>query len=137
MRVYLAGPINGCTDLQANGWRDIVRNTLAGRVELVDPMARDYRGHEDADARAIVEGDKADIEACDVVLAYCWQPSYGTAMEIHHAWTKGIPVFVAGRRPYSPWLSYHARTFDGIGDAVLEIARLAAASRSPGTRGTP
>ena len=129
MRLYLAGPINGTTDNQAFAWRDTVTSALAGRVECVSPMVRDYRGKESENVAAIVEGDLADIASCDVVLAYCWQPSYGTAMEIRaaaHELKK--PVHVVCAPPVSPWLAYHATVHATLGDAVLAIARLAEAS---------
>lgn len=124
MRVYLAGPINECTDGQVNGWRNTVREALAGRgIELVDPMARDYRGRESENVAGIVEGDKADIESCDLVFAYCWKSSTGTSMEIHHAWTKRIAVYAVASAPVSPWLAYHATVFPSLGDAVLATAQ--------------
>lgn len=125
MRVYLAGPINGTTDKQANAWRETVKAALAGRdVQFINPMVRDYRGKESENVAAIVEGDKADILSCDLVFAYCWQPSFGTAMEIHYAHGEGIEAWaiVEGKTP-SPWLAYHARVFASLGDAVLELAR--------------
>lgn len=108
MKIYLAGSINDCDDEQANGWRDAVRADPLGQMcQLLDPMARDYRGVEHANMIAIVNGDKADIDACDAVLANCWQPSYGTAMEILYAYERSkIVVVVTDAR--SPWLWYHA-----------------------------
>lgn len=108
MRVYLAGPIFGCTDAEANDWRDEAKRRLYG-CEVVNPMVRDYRGGEIGAAPAIVEQDKADILTCDVVLAHCARPSWGTAMEIHFAHSQGIPVVVVAKNPWSPWLVYHAR----------------------------
>lgn len=107
MRVYLAGPINGTTDEEANGWRARVKEFLP---DVLDPMDRDYRGKEDESVTDIVEGDKRDINSADVVLAYCPQPSVGTSMEILHCWTIGKPcvVVVPEGSPCSPWLRYHA-----------------------------
>lgn len=107
MKVYLAGPINGCDDSQAHGWRDAVRaDPLAKLAEIIDPMTRDYRGAEAANVEAIVAGDLTDIDSCDVLLANCWTPSYGTAMEIFYAHQKGkVVVIVSESR--SPWLVHH------------------------------
>lgn len=108
MRVYLAGPIFGMTCAECNDWRDDARARLYG-CEVVDPMARDYRGREDEVAAAeIVEGDEAAIMSCGAMLANCEHPSWGTAMEIAFAHSVGIPVFVVAPRPWSPWLVYHA-----------------------------
>lgn len=47
MIIYLAGPINGCTDAQANDWRTEAKRIAAERGHTcLDPMARDYRGRE-------------------------------------------------------------------------------------------
>lgn len=106
--VYLAGPINGCSDAEAHEWRAAASRILGGRV--LDPMARDYRGSEDTNVRDIVEGDKADIDACAAVLAYCPRPSVGTSMEVLYAYERGIPVVVVVPEgaSVSPWLRYHA-----------------------------
>ncbi|MFB8071084.1 nucleoside 2-deoxyribosyltransferase [Streptomyces californicus] len=105
--VYLAGPIHGCTDSEATDWRSAARMLIRGSV--LDPMVRDYRGQEAQNAADIVEGDKADIRNCRAVLAYCPRPSAGTSMEIHYAWSLGLPVVtVVPVGPVSPWLQYHS-----------------------------
>lgn len=106
---YLAGPINGCTDEEAMGWRREAAAALVARgVAVLDPMARDYRGIEDANVTAIVEGDLADIQTCDVVLVNATRPSWGTAMEIPYARQMGKRIVVFGVARPSPWLRYHA-----------------------------
>lgn len=131
MKIYLAGPINGCTDAEANDWRSAVKK-LHG--DVLDPMARDYRGKETEAVNAIVEGDKADIDACDGVLVWFERPSVGTSMEVLYAWERGKPVVVVNRsgKPASPWLTYHAR-------AVCSSASeaLAALNEAPNTQGQP
>lgn len=107
--VYLAGPINGCTDDEANGWRQGFMERLP-EDDFLDPMVRDYRGQEDECVVEIVEGDKADIDQCDIFLAYCWQTSWGTGMEILYAWETGKHVMLVipeGTR-VSPWQRYHS-----------------------------
>jgi nucleoside 2-deoxyribosyltransferase len=73
-------------------------------------MARDYRGRESEAVDEIVEGDKADINASDAVLAYCPRPSVGTSMEILYCYERGKPcvVVIPPNAPVSPWLTYHA-----------------------------
>lgn len=114
MRVYLGGPINGCTDDEANGWREAVKAVL--EVERghrwCDPMDRDYRGREldPGIAEEIVQGDKEDIDGCDVLLMNAPKPSYGTAMEIFYGFLRGKRVIVVhpeGTVP-SPWVIHHA-----------------------------
>lgn len=116
--VYLAGPIQGCTDSEATDWRSAARMLIRGSV--LDPMARDYRGRETENVVDIVEGDKADIRKCRAVLAYCPRPSAGTSMEVHYAWALHIPVFtVVPAGPVSPWLRYHsAAVFRDLAAAV-------------------
>ena len=41
IKVYLCGPINGCTDTEAKNWREAVKEHFPASV---DPMKRDYRG---------------------------------------------------------------------------------------------
>ena len=113
MRVYLGGPINGCTDEEASGWREAVKAVLLGRGHTWrDPMDRDYRGREmePGVAELIVGSDKRDIYACDVLLMNAPKPSYGTAMEVLYGYLKGKRVIVVhpeGTVP-SPWVVAHA-----------------------------
>lgn len=121
MKIYLAGPINGCTDEQANGWRSQAK---AIHADVLDPMARDYRGKESENVTDIVEGDKADIDSCDAVLVWFERPSVGTAMEILYAWERGKPVAVVdvSGKPLSPWIRYHATsTHKELADAIRTL----------------
>jgi len=115
MRVYLAGPINACSDEEANDWRQHLKEKLvpvyhSGLIPqfiLVDPMARDFRGIEGDHTDGIVEGDLRDIEGADIVVANAWKPSFGTSMEIFHAKRYGKHVIVMHPEgPVSPWLRY-------------------------------
>lgn len=120
---YLAGPINGCTDDEANNWRDVAKARL-GEENTLDPMRRDYRGQENDPGidKQIVHGDFVDILDSDVMLANCWQVSWGTAMEIFFAADQGkkvIAVLPEGGR-ISPWLSYHATVVHSL-DAALAL----------------
>lgn len=97
MKVYLCGPINGCTDEQCKDWREAAKAVLP---DTVDPMRRDYRGREDNCVAEIVEGDKDDILTCDVLLVNYDKPSVGTSMEILFAWQHGkVVVIVAAESP--------------------------------------
>jgi hypothetical protein len=105
-RVYLCGPINGCTDAQCKDWREFAKSKLNS---WTDPMRRDYRGREGDFYREIVELDKVDVRECDIVLANCPMPSVGTSMEILLAWQLGkIVVIVHPPGKISPWLVYHS-----------------------------
>lgn len=129
MITYLAGPIDGCTDSEATGWREHVKDVL-GADRCLDPMTRDYRGQEDTEFKAIVELDKADIRNAEIMLANCWKAGWGTPMEIHLAWALAIPVIavVPQDARVSPWLRYHSdavvRTMAEALDLIEELERL-------------
>ncbi len=108
-RVYLAGPIFGCEDVEATNWRSCAKDLLVG-VEVCDPMDRDYRGQEDLNVAEIVEEDKATIDTCDYLLVKFDKPSVGTSMEMLYAWERGKAVVVVSEGDrLSPWLRYHAK----------------------------
>jgi nucleoside 2-deoxyribosyltransferase len=104
-RVYLAGPPyadeyrrRAATLLKERGW------------EAVDPMRRDFRGRTEGRERELVDGDLADIDSCDAVLAAFTYPDEGTAMEAWYAHRSGKPVVVyTGGAPPHPWTMYVAR----------------------------
>jgi nucleoside 2-deoxyribosyltransferase len=115
-RVYLAGPPF------ADEYRRRAEALVRERGwEPVDPMRRDFRGATEGRETEIVEGDLADIDACDAVLAAFTAPDEGTAMEAWYARSRGIPVVVyTGGSPPHPWTVYvaasvHARLEDAVG----------------------
>jgi nucleoside 2-deoxyribosyltransferase len=125
MRVYLAGPIHGCTDDDVLAWRTIITNELRGVAECVDPTQWDFRGKEDENFREIVERDKAAIATCDAIIAYVWKPSAGTSMEVYLADQLELPCVVIAPKNVSPWIRYHATLVVDTGEAaVAEIIRL-------------
>ena len=93
--IYLCGPINGCTDEEANDWRTAVKASWSG--DCLDPKRRDYRGKEAEAFREIVELDKIDVASSDVILVNYDKPSVGTSMEVLYAWQIGKPVIVVCR----------------------------------------
>ncbi len=109
MRLYLAGPINGCTDEECKDWRSAAKVALLDWT-CVDPMKRDYRGVEEVAYREIVDLDKRDIRGCDALLVNCPKPSVGTSMEILYAWQRELPICIVipADARISPWLRYHA-----------------------------
>lgn len=122
MKVYLCGGINGLSDSDAKDWREQAKVMLAP-LETLDPMRRDYRGVEAANVHEIVHGDLKDISECDVVLAMCARPSWGTAMEIFYAHTINKPVFsvVPNISAVSPWLAFHSVICVSLEYAVAQI----------------
>jgi nucleoside 2-deoxyribosyltransferase len=113
-RVYLAGPPyaeeyrrRAETLVRELGW------------EPVDPMRRDFRGQTEGHEAEIVDGDLAEIDSCDAVLAAFTSPDEGTAMEAWYAHRLGKRVVAyTGGTPPHPWTVY-------VSDAVhadLELA---------------
>jgi nucleoside 2-deoxyribosyltransferase len=89
-------------------------------------MRRDFRGHTQGRESELVEGDLADIDACDAVLADFTHPDEGTAMETWYAHARGKPVVVyTGGTPPHPWTVYIATcvcpTLDGAVAALQDI----------------
>jgi nucleoside 2-deoxyribosyltransferase len=129
-KVYLCGGINGLNDADARGWRERAKVLLVG-CDTLDPMRRDYRGValDGNIVREIVDGDLADIDACDAVLANCIRPSWGTAMEIRYAAEVGKSVFAFGPPDASPWLVYHCQTMCRSLEWACEMVVAAMAER--------
>lgn len=122
MWVYLCGPINGCSDSEANDWRLQVKYM---GFNSIDPMRRDYRGTEQENYREIIDLDKKDIRFCDVVVARFVKPSVGTSMEILYAWEheKYIIVWADPETIISPWLRYHSSCIVTSGMALEQKLR--------------
>ena len=130
-KVYLCGPINGCTDQEATEWREYAKEHLL--LETLDPMGRDYRGREAENTYNIVENDKDDIDECPILLVNHPRPSTGTdmaidqvtaPMEVMYAWIQGkqIIAVVPQGTVVSPWLSHHATgLFTSMDDAINYI----------------
>lgn len=125
--VYLAGPINGCTDAEAREWREQVKRELTGAYRCIDPMDDDFRGHEAENARTIVQRDKARIRGAETVLANVWRPSVGTPMEVQYAKGEGKTVVLIATEPVSPWYVYHASVIVPTVDAAIAHLRERAA----------
>lgn len=120
MKIYLCGPINGCTDDECQTWREWFKKQESF-FDFIDPMKRDYRGKEAEDYREIVELDKRDIRESDAMIVMYTRPTVGTCMEIHYASTIGIPIVVVdeSNKPLSPWLRYHTTTIVQTKEAAL------------------
>ena len=120
-RVYLAGP----------PYADEYRRRAEALVrelgwEPVDPMRRDFRGRTQGRETEIVEGDLAEIDSCDAVLAAFTSPDEGTAMEAWYAHARGkVVVAYTGGTPSHPWTVYVADAIhDELEAAVQALSRL-------------
>lgn len=107
--VYLAGPIAGCTEGEANEWRTTAQSFLAQfNIRGVSPL-RDEKavngGYATAEAfkeantvsfgRAIAAKNWVDVRLCDMMLAYVPllnRPTYGTIWEIGAFYALSKPI---------------------------------------------
>jgi nucleoside 2-deoxyribosyltransferase len=119
-RVYLAGP--PYADEYRRRAEKLVR---AAGWEPVDPMRRDFRGRTEGREQELVDGDLADIDSCDAILAAFTAPDEGTAMEAWYAHSRGKPVVVytGGGAPH-PWTVYVAtEVHSDLEGAVSSLGR--------------
>jgi nucleoside 2-deoxyribosyltransferase len=109
------------TDIECKPWRTQAASLLCVHdVEVVDPMARDFRGREDEVADELVDADKEEIEQCDVLLVNANQPGWGTAMEVFYAKSLGKQVIAfSNAESISPWLRCHAWAIFGTLDEAI------------------
>jgi len=114
-RVYLAGPPF------AEEYRRRATELLIGAgCEPVDPMRRDFRAGTEGHEEEIVEGDLADIDSCDAVLADFTAPDEGTAMETWYAHSRGVRVVAySGGKPPHPWTVYVAESVHPLLDDAI------------------
>ncbi|MDQ6785812.1 MAG: nucleoside 2-deoxyribosyltransferase [Acidobacteriota bacterium] len=120
--IYLSGAMLDCTDAECRDWREYAKLHLTGAA--LDPMIRDYRASPMDGMTDMVENDKADIDACDIVLVNFVKPSVGTSMEVLYGWERGKKVILVAppEISVSPWLVYHShRVFPAIEEAVAFI----------------
>jgi len=107
-KLYLAGPIFGTGDPYT--WRRDMASRLPTGWKGINPL--DIERHvEGGDPYRIVRADVEAIGECQALLALIDVPSWGTAMEIRIAYTKGIPVIgwqaKTGGEAVGPWLQVH------------------------------
>ena len=122
VRVYLAGP-----PFADEYRRQAIALLREHGHEPVDPFVRDFRGRTEGNEVEIVEGDLADLDSCDAVLAAFVEPDEGTAMEAWYAHSRGVPVvaYSGGSRPH-PWTVYVAAAVHAeLEAAVAALASLA------------
>lgn len=125
-KIYLAGPMDGCTQYEMKNWREAVK-LLWGEDNVYDPSVRDYTGRVAEllyeECKYIVESDLADIRKSDIVLANCWKRSYGTVMELVYAKQYGKYIYVVmPEKEISPFIRVHADYItNNLYDAMEEI----------------
>jgi len=90
------------------------RSSITSIIEELDRVCTE--GHEEE----IVEGDLADIDSCDAVLADFTAPDEGTAMETWYAHSRGVRVVAySGGKPPHPWTVYVAESVHPLLDDAI------------------
>lgn len=114
---YLAGPIIGHTEDDANGWRDDVIHLLSPHnIRGISPLrceppcgeryTSQYPDQRFGTARAISSKNVFDVRTCDMLLAYAplkftqVKPIYGTLCELAWAHLLGKPTVLVTDDPY-------------------------------------
>jgi nucleoside 2-deoxyribosyltransferase len=94
-------------------------------------MRRDFRGRTQGREAEIVEGDLAEIDSCDAVLAAFTSPDEGTAMEAWYAHFQGkLVIAYTGGAPAHPWTVYVA---DVICDELERAVQALSSQHAPST----
>ncbi len=133
-KVYLAGPITGCTYGTCTNWRIGVRTRLAlFGIDALDPMrGKDYLAKEKSVGndyahplscpRGIMTRDHWDCTRCDMLLVNLLGAktvSIGTVMEIAWAWDNGVHVVCVIEESGNP--HDHAMIREAIGFRVTTV----------------
>lgn len=101
LKIYLSGTTT------AKEYRKFCKETYCELYEFIDPMELfEIR----PDYIKIVEKEIEELESADLVVAWVKHPTFGTTMEIKHAFDLGIPVYIIHpNRIFEDdiWLKYH------------------------------
>lgn len=121
--IYLAGPIENCTEEEMNEWRNDATEML-NPIKCFNPCKRhfSFAGKNLAEvSKEVVALDKAEIAASDGLLVWYNPPAKGskmtgTTMEIIHAFERGkLVVVVSDSIEISAWVHYHChRVFPNL-----------------------
>lgn len=117
IKVYLAG-YSGETE-----YRKYACKIYGKQLFLFDPMKKidlptiskkELYELTNDEVSFIVEGDKAAIESCDLLVAFIKRASFGTSMEMIHAYKNKIPIYVIDPTTTwrnDIWIRYHTNKF--------------------------
>jgi nucleoside 2-deoxyribosyltransferase len=99
--VYLAGPIEDCTDEEILQWRAYLKDLLEDGIRVISP-----RRMSSNEAAEILMQSYMDVKQCDVVLVYLPKAisdrrcSYGTICELAWAYASQSPLVVVSDDSY-------------------------------------
>ena len=100
-KVYLAGPMEGCSDDEMLVWRRAATLSFNEGIKAISPVRIDSKF-----TTAIITQNQYDVKECDVTLAYLPKSisdrrcSYGTICEIAWAHAQNKPVVIVSDDPY-------------------------------------
>jgi nucleoside 2-deoxyribosyltransferase len=116
-KIYLAGPITGCSWGESENWRDKFKAFEIPNVQCYSPLrgkeylkgdrmiADSYMQHRMSTAKAIMVRDAFDVRSADAVVVNfqgAQRVSIGTVMEIAWAWDRNKPVIAIFDEPGTP-----------------------------------
>ena len=125
--VYLAGPIEGCSNHEINQWRQKCYTGFNDFIVGVNPY-RAEREADDPEARKrIVMKNYMDTQSSDLILAYLPKTinerrhSYGTTMEIAWGYSLRKPVVIVSDDPQvqdHPLMDMSGAMFEELDDGI-------------------
>ena len=127
-KVYLAGPMEGCSDDEMLVWRRAATLSFNEGIKAISPVRIDSKF-----TTAIITQNQYDVKECDVTLAYLPKSisdrrcSYGTICEIAWAHAQNKPVVIVSDDPYvhdHPVIQEIGVHFDELNTAVEYINQL-------------
>jgi len=128
VKVYLAGPMEGCSDDEMLVWRRAATLSFNEGIKAISPVRIDSKF-----TTAIITQNQYDVKECDVTLAYLPKSisdrrcSYGTICEIAWAHAQNKPVVIVSDDPYvhdHPVIQEIGVHFDELNPAVEYINQL-------------
>ena len=128
VKVYLAGPMEGCSDDEMLVWRKAAPLSFSDGIKSISPVRIDSTF-----TTAIITQNQYDVKECDVTLAYLPKSisdrrcSYGTICEIAWAHAQNKPVVIVSDDPYvhdHPVIQEIGVHFDELNPAVEYINQL-------------
>ncbi len=124
MKVYLAGPIEICSEDEILVWRNYVENKLKDSCEIITPKYHLGSNSE------IFENTRTNVEECDIVFAHLpkainqRRASYGTIFEVAYGYALKKRIIVISDDEFvhkHPVMNQISEMFYSLDAAVLAI----------------
>tara|TARA_R100001509_G_scaffold102461_1_gene60154 strand:- start:149 stop:553 length:405 start_codon:yes stop_codon:yes gene_type:complete len=125
MKVYLAGPIEICSEEEIFLWRNYIQSKAPSTIQTIVPKY--HLGSQSE----IFEDTKLNVENCDVVFAHLpksineRRPSYGTIFEISYGHALGKKVIIISDDEFvhkHPVMNHLADMFYSLDAALSSIS---------------